>query len=65
MNGTKIVCWEYNAAIHCCDCAHKDGMDKNGAEDVDGNEPHPIFAVDEYWQEEACDGCGERIVDTL
>jgi len=38
-------------------------MDRDGAEDAEGNEPHPVFATSEDWQGEHRDDCGEELGD--
>lgn len=63
MKAYDVVGWTYNAAIHCPKCAQDAKMDRDGAEDREGNEPHPIFAGDENWEDETCDDCGERLGD--
>jgi hypothetical protein len=66
MQGTDIVAFAYDAAIHCVDCAseHFD-CDPADAVDSEGNEVHPVFASDEGWADDTCDDCGLRIEDTL
>lgn len=57
-----IRCYAYDAALHCPACAAKAGMDKDGAEDSEGNEVGAVFAWDELGDSpESCDDCGEEI----
>ena len=61
MKAWEIIGYAYNADIHCTRCAHKDKMDINGAMDGEGNNPHPIFSVDELICD-ICADCGENLV---
>jgi hypothetical protein len=63
MKAHDIVAWTYDADIHCPHCARLAGMTKEGVEDSQGNEPHPVFACDEGWSDDVCGDCGEPIDD--
>ena len=66
MKPWDIVAWTYNAGTHCPTCAKLAGMTAEGAGDTEENEPHPIYAGDEWTIAEEMDGppthcatCGE------
>lgn len=46
MKTYSIIGYTYDADVYCTDCAHEDRMDKDGAEDSEGNPVHPIFISD-------------------
>ena len=58
MKGWDIIGYAYNAAMHCPDCAHAAGMDREDAIDGEGNGVAAAFASGEDWQDECCDDCG-------
>ena len=54
----QIIGYAYDADIHCTECANGAGMDRPGVVDSEGNEPHPVFSIDEPG-ESGCDHCGD------
>lgn len=55
----KPIVYSYNAAIHCPDCAHRDGMDAYPSpEDAEGNTVGVIFpGSDDEREILGCDTC--------
>lgn len=64
----RIIAYTYEAGIHCPACAIARFGGEPGhtwvledAVDREGNPVHPVFAIDEMDEDEACATCGEVI----
>jgi hypothetical protein len=65
MKAWEIVCFTYDADIHCVDCTHlRFGPVTDDLQDSEGNPVHPMFASDEY-EELVCGNCLTPIVETI
>jgi hypothetical protein len=66
MHATDVIAYTYDADYHCIDCTERqhpgstdwrrEDFDPADYEDSEGNEVHPLFASDEWWEpsEDAC-----------
>jgi hypothetical protein len=61
MKAFQIVGYTYNRSVHCPDCASKDNMTAEDATDMDDNLVCAVFAGDESWEIEICDGCDHSL----
>lgn len=66
---TQIICYTYNAACHCIECAESIGYDKNHAKDSEGNPVGVVFNTDSdfhntySWGGLECDSCFDEIIE--
>jgi hypothetical protein len=58
MNATEVVGYHYDGAAYCPECFGNGQNFPNR-----GYGPNPVFASDEGWEVDSCDGCGMTLAE--
>lgn len=65
MKGWTVVGWAdtEQGCVYCPDCARDRFGEDVANQEIEGL--HPIFAIDDDWDDDVCDKCLQKLTDLL